>query len=131
MSEFTDIRIVGADEDLTHAPNPAKPATYDVYLKLSDSPPHEWAQLFDQEWQNRLYSMKRRGHVEGDHIVIHCALLEIEPHHMPELTETLDRVNEHYRQFGAQQARRNQQAADRQAGAKQKKKDTLGGLKFD
>lgn len=131
MSEFTDIKIVGAAEDLTHAPNPAKPAMYDVYLKLSADPPHEWAQLFDQEWENRFYSMKRRGRVEGDHIVIHCALDEIEPHHMPELKETLDRVNERYRQFAAQQARRDQQAADRQSAADQQKKDTLDRLRFD
>lgn len=131
MSEFNDIRIVGADEELTHAPNPAKPAMYDVYLKLSADPPHEWAQLFDQEWSLRLYSMKRRGQVGGNHIVIHCALDEVERYHLPELKETLERVNDRYRQFAAQQARRNQQAVDRQAAADRQKADTLGRLKFD
>ena len=131
MSEFNDIKIVGADDDLTHAPNPAKPAMYDVYLNVSPEPPHEWAQLFEQEWSTRLYSMKRRAHVEGDHIVIHYALDEVEKYHIPELKETLQRVNERYRQFAAQQARRNQQEAARQAAANQQKKDTLGRLKFD
>jgi hypothetical protein len=75
--------------------------------------------------------MKRRGRVEGDHIVIHCALDEIDKHHMPELKETLDRVNERYRQYVTQQARRVQLQANRQAAADQQKKDILGRLKFD
>jgi hypothetical protein len=131
MKDFTDIKIVGADDELTNAPNPSKPAMYDVYLKLSADPPPEWAQLFDQEWQNRFYSIKRRGRVEGDHIVIHCALDEIERHHMPELNETLARVNERYQQYAGQQVCRAQQQADRQAAADQQKKDALGRLKFD
>ena len=59
MSEFTDIKIVGADEDLTQAPNPSKPVMYDVYLKLSADPPHEWAELFDQEWQVTVQEIRR------------------------------------------------------------------------
>jgi hypothetical protein len=47
------------------------------------------------------------------------------------LKETLDRVNERYRQYVTQQARRVQLQANRQAAADQQKKDILGRLKFD
>ena len=128
---FEEIRIVGAEEELTHAPDPARPAMYDVYLKLSDAPPTEWAQAFDDEWQHRLYSKKRRARVEGDHIVIHCPPDEIEKDHKTELMAVVAQANQRYRQFAVQKSQRAKQAAEQQAAADQRKKDALSRLKFE
>jgi hypothetical protein len=128
---FADIKIVGADEELTHAPDASRPMMYDVYLKLSDSPPHEWVQAFEQAWRHRLYSKKRRARIEGEHLVIHCPLDEIEKDHKPELLAVLAQVNQDYKQYAAQQTLLQERVTAQEAAADQKKKNTLGGLKFE
>lgn len=104
---------------------------HDVYLKLSDVPPDAWAQVFEEAWHLRFYSMKRRARVEGEHIVIHCALEEIEPHHKPELLAVIAETNQRYRAFATQHAYREQLDAERQAAADRNKKDALDRLSFE
>jgi hypothetical protein len=129
--EFADIKITGADEKLTHVPEPSRPLMYDVYLTLSESPPSPWSQLFDETWRQHLYSMKRRAQVVGQHIVIHCPLDEIETSQKPELLKVIAEVNGRYRQFADQQAARDKLAAEQAAAAEKRKKETLGGLRFE
>ena len=130
-ASFTDIKITGPNDELTNVPEPSRPAMYDVYFRLSDSPPDEWVQAFMQAWQLRMYSMKRRAWIESDHLIIHCALAEIEKYHKRELLAVISQVNQEYKKLISQQALRATQAAERQAVEDQKKKNILGGLKFD
>lgn len=129
--EFTDIKIIGADSELTNVPDASRPMMYDVYLKLSGDPPHEWVQAFDQSRQHRLYMKKRRARIEGEYLVIHSPLDEIEKYHKPELVAVTVQLNQDYRQHAARMAVRQKQIAEEQAAADQKKKNTLGAIKFD
>ena len=79
---FDDIRIVDMNETKTHNPDLTK-LLYNIYFHLSDYPPTEWAQLFDQEHRFPRHTMWRRAWIEGDCIVRHAALNEVQEHHLP------------------------------------------------
>lgn len=104
LDRFEDIHITGADESLSHRPDPNK-GLYDVYLTLSASPPVVWAQLFQQDWDTQFYSMRRRASVEGAYVVIRCAPEELNQHHLPRLKESVARSNARYREHLQHRAR--------------------------
>jgi hypothetical protein len=130
-AQFEDIMIVGIDPDRTRCPDPTKPAMLDVHLNLSSPPPSEWANYFNAQWQMRIYSMKRRAHVSGDGIVIHCTLAEIEKHHKDPLKQVVNQANGAYRELvRSREANAKAKEADEQKRRDEIKKASME-IKFD
>lgn len=129
-NQFEDIRIVGLNEQASYKPDPAK-ALYDVVLDLSTSPPPEWAEYFNQRWQQKFYMMKRRARVSGDHLVIHCVPDELERDHLPQLREVIDETNAAYREHSAAQERRRRSEEQREEQERGQLRQLKDRLKFE
>lgn len=98
MKEFTDIKIVDLDVTLTRQSDKA-PGLRQMFLKLSQVPPSEWTQIFDNERTFPRHSMWRRARIEGNHIVVDCAPDEIEKYHLRDLKQDVANSNAKYRDY--------------------------------
>lgn len=63
------ISIVGVDED-SWAKAGDFPAAYYFALTLSDTPHYQWVQIFNNEYHQSLYNMKRRTRVDGRRLIM-------------------------------------------------------------
>ena len=104
MPEFQDIVIIDLDENRTYNPDPSR-LLYNIFLKLSASPPPAWQEIFDGERRFPRHSMWRRAWVAGSYIVVHAPLEEIEEHHLPDLREDVQNTNLKYRAYLAHKAK--------------------------
>lgn len=95
MSEFVDIKIIDLALDRT-AHSDTAPGLRHMYLELSDRPPAEWSDFFDQERQFPRHSMWRHAWIEGNHIVVDCVPDEIERYHLADLKQDVTGANAHY-----------------------------------
>lgn len=89
------IEMIGFDEDRTVRDEVAT-GLHHVHIRLNTAPPWEWEQLFDERRKSPRYSMRRRASVQGEYIVIRCALDELERYHFGPLKEDIDYVNRAY-----------------------------------
>lgn len=96
---FQDIEIVGVDEKASTRSEGAGSGLFNIELKLSRSAPSEWAQDFDQRWQQHVYTAKRRACASGARISILCLPDELESAHVPELKKVMAETNNVYRTF--------------------------------
>ncbi|MCK2149444.1 hypothetical protein MYE70_10235 [Marinobacter alexandrii] len=130
MDEFTDIKLTGLDTDLTRQ-SPSASGMKLVYLSLSELPPQEWRQIFDQERASPRHSMWRRAHVEGQHIVIDCPLDEVERIHLKDLKTDVANSNAKYRDLVFRQAERFRGVEDSRKREQSEIDDLANRLDFD
>lgn len=97
-ADFEDLQIVGLDEERSYKPDPSK-LLFNLYLRLSNTPPPEWQQIFEAERRFPRHTMWRRAWVDGSYIVIHCVPDELEKYHLADLREDVNRANHKYRQY--------------------------------
>jgi len=105
LAEFVDISIVDLDLSKSYNPDPQK-ALYNMYLRLSQSPPEEWKQIFDAERRFPRHTMWRHAWIEGAYIVIYCVPEELEKYHLRDLQEDVKNCNEKYRAYLTELARK-------------------------
>jgi len=98
LLEFQDVVIADLDVDKSYNPD-QNFALYNMYLRLSHSPPYEWQQIFDAERRFPRHTMWRRAWVEGDYIVVHCVPDELERFHMRDLVDDVAQCNTKYRAY--------------------------------
>ncbi len=114
---FEDIKILGIDNEASDRSEPGS-ELLDVVLKLSASPPWEWADYFDARWKHELYMMKRRAYVSGASITITCVPSELESDHLSHLQAVIAETNATYRAHltkakTKENARRKKEAEDK------------------
>lgn len=95
---FEDISIIDLDDQRSYKPTEDK-LLYNMYLKLSRTPPSEWELIFDAERRFPRHTMWRRAWLEGQFIVIHCVPDELEKYHLSDLNEDLRNSNKKYREY--------------------------------
>jgi hypothetical protein len=95
---FDDIKIIRVDKIKTHRPDSGK-NLYHVYFKLSDIPPKEWVQIFDEERRFARHSVWRNAWIENDYIIVHCGLDEVEKYHFKDLKQDTAITNKKYRNY--------------------------------
>ncbi len=89
---FDDIRIIGLDESRTYNPDPSK-LLFNVYLALSSEPSSDWVEIFNAERRFPRHVMWRRAWIEGNNIVVHCPLDELEKYHLKDLLKDAETTN--------------------------------------
>jgi hypothetical protein len=104
LAMFEDIRIIGLDEERSYKPDPQK-LLYNIYLKLSSPPPLEWQQIFEAERSFPRHTIWRRAWIEGQYIVIHCVLDELDKYHLRDLRQDVESANNKYREYLMEVAR--------------------------
>jgi len=104
LAMFEDIRIIGLDKERSYKPDPQK-LLYNIYLKLSSPPPLEWQQIFEAERSFPRHTIWRRAWIEGQYIVIHCVLDELDKYHLRDLRQDVESANNKYREYLMEVAR--------------------------
>lgn len=122
-----DIRIVGVVNERTHQ-DPKYPGIQHYYFQLSEMPPTNWNLFFDKSRSRPRHNMWRKAWIEGDCVVIRCALEEIEQYHLRDLKKDVARANADYTQelrMIEEQERQQQELARRKKVARDDKLDQL------
>lgn len=97
LEDFEDLKITGVDKNRLYRPDPNK-LLYNVYLRLSSRPPIEWVQIFEEERRFPRHSMWRRAWVDGQYIIVHCCLDELEMH-LKDIKQDVTNTNRKYREY--------------------------------
>jgi hypothetical protein len=97
---FTDIRLVGLDEEHTTRADPTEPL-YDVHFILSAQPPVGWAK-FVHSGIGRRGIAGRQGWPLSKYFVVRCAIDEV-PRVLTALGPILEATNRHYREWATSQ----------------------------
>ena len=129
LTRFEDIKILEIDDSKSYKPDPMK-SLYNIYMKLSASPPLEWQQIFEAERRFPRHTMWRNAWIEGDHIVIHCVPDELEKYHAKDLMEDVDNSNSKYRKYLMEEAQREAKKVEQEISERNKLKELKQRIRF-
>lgn len=130
LTTFEDIKILEIDDSRSYKPDPTK-LLYNIYLKLSDSPPTEWQQIFEAERRFPRHTMWRDVWIAGEYIVVHCVPDEIEKYHATDLKEDVRNSNLKYRQYLTEEAQKEAKKAERALSERNQLKELKQKIRFD
>jgi hypothetical protein len=130
LTIFEDIKILEIDDSKSYKPDALK-LLYNIYLKLSSSPPLEWQQIFEAERRFPRHTMWRDAWIEGEYIIIHCVPDEIEKHHANDLKKDVKNSNLKYRQFLTEEAQKEAKKAERAMSERNQLKELKQKVRFD
>ncbi|ARE39225.1 hypothetical protein RGUI_1084 [Rhodovulum sp. P5] len=99
IAQYEPIKITGMDTDRTRKDEQS--ALHYVFLSLSPQPTAAWASDFNETWAQHFYMQKRRALVQGDGLVVHCHLDELDDGLVTELEKITGEVNERQRTLAA------------------------------
>lgn len=128
--ESLDLRIVGVVKERTRQ-DPNFSGLQDYYFQLSAMPPPKWNLFFDKSRSFPRHNMWRDAWIEGDCVVVKCAVEEIERYHLRDLKEDVAKANADYTQalrIHEEQKRRKRKLARKQ---KEERDSKLDQLDFD
>lgn len=99
-TDFTDIRIIGLDEERTTRADPTEPL-YDVHFVLSEQLPSGWAKFV---WPGigRKGIAGRQGWPLSGYFVVRCAIGEV-PRVLAALQPIVEATNRRYREWTTSQ----------------------------
>lgn len=103
LQQFDDILILELDDRRSYKPDPAK-TLYNLFLRLSALPSEEWRRIFEAERSFPRHSMWRKAWIDGQYIVVHCPLNELERFHARDLHDDLRSTNSKFRRYLQEQA---------------------------
>lgn len=127
--QFEDIRIVDLDDKATRPSGEG--ALMTMVLRLSQSAPSAWVELFNHQWSQDFYMNKRRTMASGNRIEINCMPYELAEDHLPQLKKVVAETNTLYRQHLAHLQRQAEERAEAQRRQREEIADVKRRLKFD
>ena len=130
LTTFEDIKILEIEDSKSYKPDPSE-SLYNIYFKLSTSPPSDWQKIFEAERRFPRHTMWRDAWIEGDCIVIHCVPDEIEKYHADDIREDVKNSNFKYRQYLMEESRKEAKKADRVLSERNQIKELKQKIKFD
>jgi hypothetical protein len=125
-----EIRIVGIVKERTRQDEQYS-GLQDFFLQLSARPPLGWEPHFIQARSFPRHSMWRDAWLEGDCIVIKCALDELSRYHLKDLKEDVVTANANLVRANAAAEQDRQREAERAEKERKARDDALDSLKFD
>lgn len=130
LTTFEDIKILEIDDSQSYNPDPSK-LLYNIYLKLSASPPSEWQQIFEAKRRFPRHTMWRDAWIEGEYIVVHCVPDEIEKYHANDLKDDVKNSNAEYRQYLTEEAQKEAKKSERALSERNQLKELKQKIRFD
>jgi hypothetical protein len=130
LTMFEDLKIIEIDDSKSYKPDPTK-LLYNIYLRLSASPPLEWQQIFEAERRFPRHTMWRDAWIEGEYIVVHCVPDEIEKYHANDLKKDVKNSNLKYRQYLTEEAQKEAKKAERALSERNQLKELKQRIRFD
>ena len=128
-SDFENIKIVSFDDKATYKTDPSS-ALVNAVLKLSSSAPAEWADYFNQRWEQHFYMMKRNAYISGDRLETYCVPDELQ-NLIVEFNKIIAETNSAYAQYWAQKQYEAAQKAAADAAERENLSRIKSSLKFD
>lgn len=127
--KFQPIKIVSFDDKATYKTDQSS-ALVNAVLNLSASAPVDWANYFNQRWEQHFYMMKRNAHISGSRLEVYCVPDELQ-NLIVEFNKVIAETNQAYLQHldHVQQQAANQEAAE--AAELEKLSQIKNTLKFD
>lgn len=150
LTTFEDLKIIEIDDSKSYKPDPTKSdigilgfyakqfyelyptkELYNIYLKLSASPPLEWQQIFEAERRFPRHTMWRDAWIEGEYIVIHCVPDEIGKYHANDIKEDVKNANLKYRQYLLEEAQKEAKKSEQVLSERNQLKELKQKIRFD
>jgi len=128
-TDFEHIKIVAFDDKATYKTDPSS-ALVNAVLKLSSSAPAEWAEYFNQRWEQHFYMMKRNAYVSGDRLETYCVPNELQ-NLIVEFNKIISETNTAYAKYWAQKQHEVAKKAAAEAAERENLAKIKSGLKFD
>lgn len=128
-TEFEHIKIVSFDDKATYKTDPSS-ALVNAVLKLSSPAPAEWANYFNQRWEQHFYMMKRKAYVSGNRLETYCVPDELQ-NLIVEFNKVIAETNTAYTQYWAQKQHEAVQKSSADAAERENLAKIKGSLKFD
>lgn len=126
---FEEIRITDLDVDLTQ-PSQEAPGFRRLYLKLSNEPPREWVEIFEQERRFPRHPLWRNAWVVGPHIVVECVPEDLEQSQLNHLKEDVANTNRKFSEWAAKNNAEILQQLRERAEVRKQLEELRGRLKF-
>lgn len=130
MIDFTDIKIVSLEDDLT-VESPNNPALRYIYLKLSQTPPPLWTRHFTESRKIARHPRWRNIWIDRKFIVAECVPDELETHHLKDLKQDIAYANTNYRKYLELQARSEVRQRESQSIERDRLREMKSRLNFD
>jgi len=130
LTTFEDLKIIEIDDSKSYKPDPTK-LLYNIYLKLSASPPLDWQQIFEAERRFPRHTMWRDAWIEGEYIVVHCVPDEIGKYHANDLKEDVKNTNSKYRQYLMEEAQKEAKKSEQALSERNQLKELKQKIRFD
>jgi len=130
MIDFTDIKIVSLEDDLT-VESPNNPALRYIYLKLSQTPPPLWTKYFAESRKIARHPRWRNIWIDRKFIVAECVPEELETHHLKDLKQDLANANANYRKYLELQAHSEGRQRESQSIERDRLREMKSRLNFD
>lgn len=127
MREFVEITIAGLNEDESHPTGQGAFWTYT--LKLSSTAPAAWCDIFNREWRDHFYMMKRTASASGKSIFVTCPESELQGL-IDQFKIVLSKTNATFRQMLEANAAEEEQRKAKYEEDRKKVRDLGGKLKF-
>jgi hypothetical protein len=98
-SQFPEIRVLGADESAYRKHNKF-PRAYEFVLLLGREPHRDWISVFDREYQQSWYNMKREMRIAGDRVFLIVADSDNLQRHVDWVKDLVEKTNTWVRERG-------------------------------
>lgn len=103
LVHFENIHIEDFDDETSHNPDPSNDL-YNIYLKLSGTPPTEWEKIFNVERRFPRHDRWRQAWIKEEYIIIYCVPEELEEIHYEDLQVDVKTTNDKYRKLLTERA---------------------------
>jgi len=129
LPQETEIKIIGILKDRTRQDREYS-GLQDYYFQLSKRPSSDWVHFFDESRRFPRHSMWRRAWIEGDCVVIKCAIDELQRYHLKDLKQDVANANENLAQAIDKHNARERIEAERRDAERVKRDSLLDDLDF-
>lgn len=125
----SEIKIIGILKDRTRQDREYS-GLQDYYFQLSKRPSRDWIHFFDESRRFPRHSMWRRAWIEGDCVVVKCAIDELQRYHLKDLKKDVSNANENLARAIEQHNAREKIEAERKEAERIKRDSLLDDLDF-
>jgi hypothetical protein len=129
VSGLTEIKIIDLDVSLTRQSDKAEGLRH-MFLKLSETPPSGWVEIFNGERSFPRHSMWRKAWIEDQCIVVDCVPEELERYHLIDLKEDVANANAKYRDYVSRVKRQEEQQSQAEEAEKRRLDELRDKLDF-
>lgn len=129
IPQESEIKIIGILKDRTRQDREYS-GLQDYYFQLSKRPSRDWIHFFDESRRFPRHSMWRRAWIEGDCVVVKCAIDELQRYHLKDLKKDVSNANENLARAIEQHNAREKIEAERKEAERIKRDSLLDDLDF-